>query len=111
MSGRADEMHPEIKKFWEDTGYGIDTDILIGPGSAVDPWRVYWFLVENGPEPWDQKQIRCVGMSDLIPGRSSEAHQQWVKDGQLAPCTIHILNDIEYTEEQMLRIIRLKAFL
>jgi len=87
-------MHPKIKKFWEDTGYEVDTDVLVGPGSADSPWRLYWFLMK------DEKQLRLIGMSDIQRGGKVRP-----------PCTTYFINDREYTEEEALRIIKLKVFL
>ena len=75
-------MHPDIKKFWE---------------SGPPEWRKVYITEFEGTYVWY-----------VIPG-----NQQYstiaVKEGD-SPIT-YMLKTQEYTEEQMLRIIKLKAFL
>jgi hypothetical protein len=82
-------MHPEVKKFWEDAGYTVVVDIL-----QDDLWKFYWVVVKNG------LQVKFVGISDVHPPGTKDA-----------PCTIYILNAKEYSEEEMLRMIKLKVLL
>jgi hypothetical protein len=86
-------MHPEIEKFWEDTGYTIVIDILQGT-YPHDLWRFYWVLLK------DEWEVGYAGISEDVPQGTKQA-----------PCTTHFLHDKKYTEEEMLKIIRLKAFL
>lgn len=86
-------MHPEIKKFWESKGYKIVVDILEGT-YPDDLWRFYWVLVKDG------RQVEFAGVSNDQP--------QGTKD---APCTTYLLNHKEFSEKEMLRIIKQKAFL
>jgi hypothetical protein len=87
-------MHAEIKKFWEDSGYAVETDVLLDDGEG--PWRLFWFIK-------GEKEIRCVGMSDFLP--------RGLKVSDPKPqCTAHIFDGETYSEEEMLRIIGLKAF-
>lgn len=82
-------MHPEIEKFWKDLGYYIIIDVL-----QSDLWRFYWVLMKN------ERQIKFAGVSDDVPQGTKKA-----------PCTRHFIDDKEYSEEEMLKIIGLKAFL
>lgn len=92
-------MHSKIKKFWEDAEYYIETDVML-PGDDM-PFILFWFLMKDG------KPIKCVGQSDPYD-RSSEAYKQLAED---PPCTVYFLDAGEYSEEEMLRIIKLTAFL
>ena len=91
-------MHPEIKKYWENAGYEINTDVFM-PGEGI-PYILFWFLM-NG-----DRQLKCIGQSDTFH-RNSEAYNQLIED---PPCTNYYFNNRLYSEEKMLRIIRLKAF-
>lgn len=86
-------MHPEIKKFWEDSGYKIVVDVLEGT-VPHDLWRFYWVLVRDG------RQIKFAGMSD-----------NQLQGTREAPCAVYLMDDKELSETEMLRIIGLKAFL
>lgn len=68
-------MHPEIKKFWENSGHE-----LVGP-SFIETWEI---LIGDG----------CIRRIETVcHGDSYRYNEKW------------------YSEEEMLRIIRLKAFL
>lgn len=70
-------IHPEIKKFWEDSGYVIDNKDQVE--SSIT--RGYKSL----PDGWTM--LKIIAMSG-----SYHFNKQW------------------YSEEQMLKIIKLKAF-
>jgi hypothetical protein len=92
-------MHPEIEKFWTHSGCYIETDIML-PCDDI-PYRLFWFLMKN------YKQIRCVGQSDTYD-RNSEDYKQLKEN---PPCIVYFLYGKEYTEREMLKIIKLKVFL
>jgi hypothetical protein len=93
-------MHPDIKKFWEDAGYTVETDVML-PCCDI-PYYLFWFILDkNG------NQLRCVGQSNPYD-RDSEAYEQLKED---PPCTVYFLYENRYTEQEMLRIIKLKDFL
>ena len=70
-------MHPDIKKFWEDTGH-----TLHGP-SLIDSWTIY---VDTGGV------IPIYLIETVCHGDRYRFKKEW------------------YSEEEMLRIIKLKAF-
>ncbi len=86
-------MHPEIEKFWKDSGYTIVIDVLQGT-YPCDLWRFYWVLLKN------ELEAGYAGISEDVPQGTWQA-----------PCTTYFLHDNKYTEEVMLKIIRLKALL
>jgi hypothetical protein len=92
-------MHPEIEKFWTHSGYYIETDILL-PGDGI-PYYLLWFLMK------DDRQLKCVGQSEPYD-RKSEAYKQLIGN---PPCTIYFFDEKGYTEDEMLHLIKMKAFL
>jgi hypothetical protein len=74
------EIHPEIKKFWEEAGHTV-----VGP-SLIDSWEIHISTDPTGVWPLYRIEIICHGDRYRYNG-------QW------------------YSEEEMLRIIKLKAFL
>jgi hypothetical protein len=92
-------MHPEIEKFWTHSGYYVETDVMLP--CCDDPFILFWFLMK------DNQQLWCVGKSDSFD-RNSEAYKQ-MKENPL--CTVYYFYEEQYTEPEMLRIIKLKAFL
>jgi len=91
-------MHPEIEKFWTHSGYYVETDIMM---PCEHPYILFWFVMKA------DKQLWCIGQSNSYD-RKSEAYEQLKED---PPCTIYYFNEKQYTEEEMLRIIKLKVFL
>jgi hypothetical protein len=91
-------MHPEIKQFWTHSGYYVETDVML-PCCDI-PYYLFWFLMK------DDQQIRCVGQSAPYD-RDSEAYKQLQGD---PPCVDYYFDGKYYTEQEMLRIIRQKAF-
>lgn len=87
-----------MKKFWNESGYEVETDIML-PYDNI-PFRLFWFLVK------DDKQVRCVGQSDPYD-RDSEAYKQLKEN---PPCTVYFFKEEKYTEQEILRIIKQKAF-
>lgn len=92
-------MHPEIIKFWEDSGFTVIIDVLENTCSAagvwLDLWRFYWVLIDA-----DGRQIKFVGASDNVPPGTKDA-----------PCVTHFLNEKSLSEKEMLKVVRMKAFL
>jgi hypothetical protein len=83
-------MHPEIKKFWEKSENKVIIDIL-----QDDLWTFYWVLIDDLG-----RQIRFVGQSaPQLPGTKE------------ASCTIYFFESKSVTEQIMLKIIKLTAFL
>jgi len=81
-------MHPEIKKFWEDAGYSVTE-----PGYITDP---------------KGEQIQL----GTISGYKKAAYNSAVsKIETIAFGNQHRFNGKWYSEEDMLRIIRLKIFI
>jgi hypothetical protein len=89
------DMHTDIEKFCTDLGYDVITDVVVGLASAGKPWRLYWFVKKDG------KLLNLMGMSDL----------QSPDQMKTPKCAIYTLNNKDYTEEEMLKIIKLKAFI
>jgi len=98
-------MHPEIKKFWKDSGYIIVVDWALGCGPSGMYCRCHWVLVKNEMEMFQDR-----GMSELQP-MEFNASGRAIEPKDLPPCTAYLFHGETYTEEQMLRIIKLKAFL
>jgi hypothetical protein len=84
-------MHPEIKKFWEDAGYKVDSHISQGEMVGLDNLMInklwYAYKPEEGP--------LCVAD---ISERKQYYHYPHLKKFLLS-------------EKQMLKIIKLKAFI
>jgi hypothetical protein len=81
-------MHPEIKKFWEDAGYIIEE-----PGYITDP---IGDRIQSGTVSGYKKigPNSCISIIETLAfGNSHRINKKW------------------YSEEDMLRIIRLKTFL
>lgn len=81
-------MHPEIKKFWKDAGYSIESE----PGYITDP----------GGNRIQLGTITAYKKTDLKFAVS--------KIETIAFGDQHRFNGEWYSEEEMLRIIKLKAF-
>ena len=89
-------MHPEIEKFWEDQGYSI---VLSDSRTKPDPesWRFMYFLMI------DNRYKGYVAYSERY-------YQSFCY--VLSPKAVkYLLDGRYYSEEEMLRFIRLKAFL
>lgn len=86
------KMHPEIKKFWQEAGYTYienedQTHSVTGPdGKAIYLGTVTGHLPLGGP-------LLIARLDTLAFGKEHRFKEKW------------------YSEEQMLRIVRLKAFL
>jgi hypothetical protein len=83
-------MHPDIEKFWKDLGYTIDIDIL-----QSDYWKFYWAVHRVGKYPY-----QYVGQSDPVPPGTKKAK-----------CTLYFIDGKEFSENEMLKVIKLKAFI
>jgi hypothetical protein len=81
-------IHQEIKKFWEDLGYNVDCDVLVGPGSAELDGYIYWTA-----------EIPNETMREMIAITLGNGTNIYYFDGN------------KYAEQEALRIIKLKAFL
>jgi len=88
-------MHPEIEKFWNNAGYRIGIYSSSKSFNNSSMWR-YYYQLEN--------KNGCM----IEAGASDPCDYYENKD---ASCKIYYLNNSEYCEEDMLRLIRLKAFL
>lgn len=77
-------MHPEIEKFWEEVGE-IDFTLSV---------PIIYYVVEN--------KDYCITIAAVWNGGIQDGPKQSDK---------YFYNKVEYTEEEMLKIIALKAFL
>lgn len=85
-------MNPLIEKFWEDTGYKIAR--WYSP-IIENTWRDLFCLFK------DDTFIRVVGVSKCFDGpRQNEAK-----------CHVYYFNNKQYSENEMLKIIKMKAFI
>ncbi len=86
------KMHPEIKKFWQEAGYSYienedqTSSVIRRDGKVIYLGIVTGHLPLDGPLP-------IARMDTLAFGDQHRFKEKW------------------YSEEQMLRIIKLKAFL
>jgi hypothetical protein len=87
-------MHPEVKKFWEGRGYSIQIDIAEGV-PPDDFHRFWWAAIGKDPNNWEY-----IARSEPVPPGTKEAL-----------CSIYYFYGKCFNEHEMLRIIRLKAFL
>lgn len=81
-------MHPNIKKFWEDAGYEV---ICLRP--AIEDDYTFWTAMKDGKQSF---YVARISNNDLV------ADSYRLPDE--ISCNI-------FSEEEMLRIIKLKAFL
>jgi hypothetical protein len=82
-------MHPEIKKFWEKSGKEIHAYNF----STVSIWFIYSnpsYYDQGGPPPPFKEDVVCI-----ISGFGKQ----------------YFLLGSSYDQDQMLRIVRLKAFI
>ena len=91
-------MNSEIEKFWTHSGYYVETDVMLP--CCDEPYILFWFLMK------DERQLHCVGQSEPYDRNSKEFKDLKEKP----PCTRYFLEGKEYSEEEMLRLIRQKAF-
>jgi hypothetical protein len=82
-------MNPEIQKFWEDAGYQI---CVFTPGRS--DLMQYFHALDNGA-----KESYCIANVVLSYGEMKISYFLTGGSGQ------------KYSEEEMLKIIRMKAFL
>lgn len=82
-------MHPEIKKFWERRGKSLGGYSF----SGLDVW-----FIRSDPEYYDQGGPPPPLKKDIVYIRSG-------KDKK------YRLDDLCYSEEKMLRLIKMKAFI
>lgn len=87
-------MHPEIEKFWKDSGKTI--------GGFTSAQCHYWFVIsdsdyynQGGPPPPLKHDVVCI--------RWVGDNGEWLKK--------YYLCGGSYTEAEMLKIIKLKAFI
>ena len=88
-------MHPDIIKFWADSGYEIEMLSPVNNGYDGE-WRML-FYVKKGDEYGE-----LAGVSEIMFGT--------VGDGD-PKCSTYLLSGKWLTEEEMLKLIKLKAFL
>ena len=98
-------MNLEIKKFWTDSNYIVVADWLHGCGVGGMESRCIWALIKDGYEIFSFR-----GESELQPLKF-DVSGKIIEAKELPPCTTYRFVGNEYTEEEMLRIIKLKAFL
>jgi hypothetical protein len=80
-------MHPEIKKFWQDSGYEIQSDTHDMENGHID--TLWW----GYPKDVSKDNIQLALMAD-----------DW-------DSPVYLLSTQAYEEDYMIRIVRLKAFL
>lgn len=85
-------MHPRIKKFWEDSGYILksDTAYFINEGGKKELGIMWWAHPRN-ESPLYIKQVSLQAKSWASP--------------------TYYFNKKAYTEDHMLKIVALKAFI
>lgn len=79
------ELHPDIRKFWEDEGFDIEP----GLGIAGLNGEMYWVAKRSGYLP------------TVVATTKPNSASTYIFFGLVG----------EYTEEEALRIVKLKAFL
>ena len=80
-------MHPEIEAFWEKLGYNISTFSYNFDGN-------YTFYIDAN---------RCS-----FPTKGNSLMRLQVKDGKRNK--VYLFDGLEYSEEEMLKIVKLTAF-
>lgn len=99
-------MHPEIEKFWNSAGYDVQSNksyILFKDNHPH--WTFYFWLYKGKWEP-NKTADDIAAYSDRITGPISAK--------RLLSTNVNIYycyHNKDYSEEEMLRIIRLKSFL
>jgi hypothetical protein len=78
-------MHPKIRKYWRNQGFHIQKDKYIN--------TIYFDAVD------DLEYSKCVAVQDLQGGIIYYFDNQFISDSD------------GYTEEEFLRVIKMKAFL
>lgn len=88
-------MHPRIKKFWEDSGYILksDTAYFINEGGKKELEIMWWAYPCN-----------ITNESALRIKQVSLKTDSW-------DSTTYYFNNKAYTEDHMLKIVALKAFI
>lgn len=88
-------MHPLIKEFYESAGIEVDEKFPTSPPKGVgDQWRKVVYSKKNG------MYTGVIAVSDIVT------------EPYIGPLNFaYIYNNKTYSEEQMLRIVKLKAFL
>lgn len=92
-------MNPLIQKFWNDAGYEI---VLVLPGSNPTTgdfqWRYWWTLKKDGV------YFGTAAISEKLDMISSREEKN-------IKCLFYYFNGQEYLEEDMLKIVKMKAFI
>lgn len=89
-------MHPEIEEFWKNSGYEIDILKPVTSDVGVkERWRYMYYLKKG------ERYSDFVGCSQLFVGNQSGTPK----------CEFYFFDKKQLTEEEMLRIVRLKAFI
>lgn len=89
-------MHPEIKKYWEDVGYQVAENALTDRFHD-GTWRIFYFLKKN------DQYLDVVAMSKLITSPALGFPR----------CEFYRFLDLNsplYSEDEMLRLVRMKVF-
>ena len=91
-------MHPEIEKFWTDLDYILVDDTI---EFEIGCWKTYWTIIDmDGYYKGGRYEIGYAGVSHPYP--------TGIKN---VKCGIYFFNEKEYIEREMLKIVRLKAFI
>ena len=88
-------MHPEIKKFWETSNHEVIQAVPIGSISDDTKWRELFYIRE------EQTLTFVVCISEIIIGNNIPNNYTYYFLNQSKP----------YSEEEALRLVKLKAFL
>ena len=93
-------MNPLIEKFWNTAGYKI-SKVLSEPFplTKFSEREYLWYLTKDGV------YINTIGMSEVFIGFKESSFKNNIK------CYYYYFNKQMYSEEGMLKIIQMKAFL
>lgn len=86
-------MNPLIEKFWNDAGYKV-TYVFPSPRTPRSRWRCSWYLEKDGHR--------------YLAGLSQDPNKLQPTSDK---CYYYIINNRQYLEEDMLKIIKLKDFI
>lgn len=91
-------MHPDIIKFWQDAGYQFDSAAEVYKNNkGKDIWRTFIFLELNG-----KATERVCVMESCYSDKDKKNVIRSVK---------YDFNNQEWSEKEMLKIIKLRAFI
>jgi hypothetical protein len=94
-------MHPEIEKIWNN--FQLEHYFAIGWDKEGKYYECIWSIMDR------ENCEKCVGKSELeLLDFDSEGLP--ITPKYIPPCTIYFFKDKEYSEQEMLRLVKLKAF-